>query len=173
VREGIALEPLIGGGAQEKRRRGGTQPVAALTGFGAAAAAARARMKEETNRLLLLRAKIERRLRDSCPGIRLHGQGGSRLPNTVNFAIPDVPGETLAIALDLAGSAVSTGSACASGAVEPSHVILGMGFDEEEARGAVRLSMGWNTTAVEVERFLEAFPGVIERVRRGLAESVE
>jgi cysteine desulfurase len=168
VREGLALAPLVPGGAQEKRRRGGTPDVAALDGFGAAAAAASAELDSEPTRLLRLRARIETRLRELYENVRLHGQAAPRLPNTVNFAIPGLPGELLAIALDLAGFAVSTGSACASGAVEPSHVIQAMGFDEHEARAAVRISLGWSTTPEDVDRFLEALPPVVEQVQRGL-----
>lgn len=168
VRSGIVLAPLIGGGAQEGRRRGGTPAVAALAGFGAAAEAARAGMKETGGRLLRLRASLETRLREGFPEIRFHGQAAPRLANTVNFAVPGVPGETLAIALDLAGFAVSTGSACASGAVEPSHVIAAMGFDENEARGAVRVSTGWNTTREDIDRFVAALPRIVEQVRAGL-----
>lgn len=168
VRDGLALTPLIGGGAQEKRRRGGTPSVAALVGFGAAASAVLQRRKEERSRVLRLRAKIETRLRELFPDIRFHGQAAPRVPNTVNFALPGVPGETLVIALDLAGFAVSSGSACSSGAVEPSHVILEMGHDEEEARGAVRVSLGWNSAVAEVDRFLGAFPQAVEQVRKGL-----
>ena len=171
VRSGIELAPLIGGGAQETRRRGGTEAVAAIAGFGAAAEAARLGMKEETPRMLHLRAKIETRLREVFPDVRFHGQTASRLPNTVNFALPGVSGETLVIAADLAGIALSTGSACASGAVEPSHVILAMGFGEAEARGAVRLSVGWSTTHRDVDRFLERFPRIVRQVREGRAGS--
>jgi cysteine desulfurase len=170
IRDGLQLAPLVTGGAQEKRRRGGTPNVAALAGFGAAADAAVERRKEETQRTLRLRAKIETRLLELYRDVRFHGQAAARLPNTVNFAIPGVPGETLAIALDLAGFAVSTGSACASGAVEPSHVIREMGHSEAEARGAVRVSVGWSTTHADVDRFLRAFPDVVEQVKQGLAE---
>ena len=168
VRNGIVLEALIAGGAQEQRRRAGTQSVAAQAGFGAAAESAVREMDDETRRLLMLRARIETRLQQICPEIRFHGRAGIRLVNTVSFSIPDVPGETLVIALDLAGFALSTGSACASGAVEPSHVLLGMGLDDTEARSAVRISLGWSTAAAEIERFLAAFPEVLERVRQGL-----
>lgn len=168
IRDGIVLAPLVAGGAQEKRRRGGTQGVAALVAFGAAARAALARLPREGERLLRLRAKLETRLRRLFPTIRFHGQAAARLPNTVNFALPGVSGETLAIALDLAGVAVSTGSACASGAVAPSHVIRAMGYTEEEARGAVRVSLGWSTTGEEIDRFLELLPGVVERARLGV-----
>ena len=170
VREGIVLAPLIHGGAQETRRRGGTPDVPAIAGFGAAAAVAAADHKDEAARMLRLRARLETRLRDLFPDIRFHAQAAPRLPNTVNMAIPGVPGDLLAIALDVAGVAVSTGSACASGAVEPSHVLLAMGHDEAAARGAVRLSLGWNSTAAAVDRFLGVVPDVVERVRAGLAD---
>ena len=171
VREGIVLAPLISGGAQEKRRRGGTEAVAALAGFGAAADAASRGLKEEAGRMLRYRAMIETRMREPFPDVRIHGQGVPRLPNTVNFALPEVPGETLVIALDLAGFAVSTGSACASGAVEPSHVILAMGLGQEEARGAVRVSVGWSTQQTDVDRFVAALPEIAEQVREELADT--
>jgi cysteine desulfurase len=169
VREGIVLAPLIHGGAQETRRRGGTPDVPAIAGFGAAAAAAVANGKEEAARMLRLRARLETRLRDLFSDVRFHAQAAPRIQNTVNMAIPGVPGDLLAIALDVAGIAVSTGSACASGAVEPSHVLLAMGNDPTEARGAIRLSLGWNSTAADVDRFLATLPGVVDRVRDGLA----
>lgn len=169
VRDGIRLAPLVAGGAQEMRRRGGTEAVAAIEGFGAAARAAARSLAAEGRALLRLRARIETRLREICPDVRFHGEGVSRLPNTVNFAVPGVAGETLAIGLDLAGVAVSTGSACASGAVEPSHVLTAMGFDEPEAGGAVRVSLGWSTTREDVEAFLDAFPAVLRRAREALA----
>lgn len=168
VRDGIVLAPLIHGGKQERRRRGGTPSVAAIAGFGAAAEAASTHQRDESGRVLRMRARIETRLRELFPEVRFHGQAASRLPNTVNFAIPGVPGDLLAIALDMAGFAVSTGSACASGAVEPSHVLLAMGYDEAEAAGAVRVSLGWDSRPEDAERFLDALPGVVERVRDGV-----
>lgn len=171
VRRGLVLAPLIAGGAQERRRRGGTPGVPWLVGLGAAADVAGRTLKQESRRQLQLRAKIETRLRELFPEVRFHGQAAPRLPNTVNFALPGVPGETLSIALDLAGFSVSTGSACASGAVEPSHVIRELGFDEAEARSAVRVSLGWSSTAEQVDRFLAALPDVVGRVRRGLVSA--
>jgi cysteine desulfurase len=167
VRRGVVLAPLIGG-AQERKRRGGTEAVAAISAFGSAAEEAAAALQEESKRLLRLRAKIETRLRELYPGIRFHGQASPRLPNTVNFAIPGLPGEALVMALDLAGFALSTGSACSSGAVEPSHVIKAMGFGDEEARSAVRISLGWNSTTADVNALLGCFPGVVDQVRDGL-----
>jgi cysteine desulfurase len=166
VREGIVLTPLLPGGAQEKRRRAGTPSVAAVAGFGAAADSAHARRRQESDRLARLRAKLETRIRQSFPEVQFHGQAVSRLTNTVNFAIPGVSGEVLVIALDLAGVAVSTGSACASGAVEPSHVLRAMGLDESEARSAVRISLGWNSTVADVDRFLELLPATVTQIQK-------
>lgn len=168
VHEKMTLAPLIAGGAQERRRRGGTESVANLAAFGAAAEEARVALKDEAARILRLRVRIESRLRDRFELVEIHGQGASRLPNTVNFSLPGVPGESLAIALDVAGFAVSTGSACAAGSVKPSHVIRAMGYPEDEARGAVRISLGWSTTQDDVDRFLEALPPIVEQVREGL-----
>jgi cysteine desulfurase len=98
-----------------------------------------------------------------APGVRIHGFTVPRLPNTTNAAFPGVSGETLVIALDLAGFAVSTGSACASGAVMPSHVMRAMGFDDAEARGAVRFSLGWNTTSAAIDRLIAALPPLLVR----------
>jgi cysteine desulfurase len=159
----------MGGGAQETRRRAGRRGGAAAAGFGAAALAAHAALADEPKRLLRLRAKIETRLRDTWPSLRFHGQASVRVANTVSFAIDDVPGDVLAIALDVAGFAVSTGSACASGAVEPSHVLRAMGHDEREARAAVRVSLGWSTTGEDVDRFLAELPAVVDQVRQGMA----
>ena len=163
VREGLTMAPLIAGGAQERRRRGGTEAVAALSAFGAACAAAFRDREQEAERLLALRVRLESELRAIAPGVRIHGEAVSRLPNTVNAAFPGVSGETLVIALDLAGFAVSTGSACASGAVTPSHVIRAMGYGDEEARGAVRFSLGWDTTAATIDQLLAQLPRLLAR----------
>jgi cysteine desulfurase len=159
----VTLTPLIAGGAQERRRRGGTEPVAVLSGFGAAAAAAARDLDGEARRLAELRVRIERALVGLAPETRIHGGSVLRLSNTISAAVPGIPGETLVIALDLAGIAVSTGSACASGAVLPSHVIRAMGFSDEEARGAVRVSLGWSTTEHDVDLLLAALPPLIAR----------
>lgn len=156
VREGTAMAPLIPGGAQERRRRGGTEALAAICGFGAACAAGPVEIDS-------LRARLETMLAQICPDVRIHGKSVPRVPNTTNVAFPGVTGETLVIALDLAGFAVSTGSACASGAVSPSHVIRAMGFGDDEARGAVRFSLGWNTGVDAIEDLGRALPAVLER----------
>jgi cysteine desulfurase len=163
VREGFAMAPLIAGGAQERRRRGGTEAIALLASFGAACAAAARDLREEPERLLALRLRLEAAFRALSDGVRIHGEQVPRLANTVNAAFPGVSGETLVIALDLAGFAVSTGSACASGAVTPSHVIRAMGYGEEEARGAVRVSLGWSTTSDAIDALLAALPALLAR----------
>jgi cysteine desulfurase len=163
VREGTVMAPLIGGGAQERRRRGGTEAVAAMSAFGAAAAAAARDLPREATRLRDLRERLESSLKEVAPGVRIHGDGMPRLPNTVNAAFLGVSGETLVIALDLAGFAVSTGSACASGAIAPSHVIRAMGYDDDEARGAVRVSFGWSTTTEAVDELIAALPPLLAR----------
>jgi cysteine desulfurase len=163
VRPGLLMAPLLAGGAQESRRRGGTEGVAILSAFGAACAAAGRDLHEEPPRLLALRQRLENAFRAMAPGVRIHGEHAPRLANTVNAAFPGVSGESLVIALDLAGFAVSTGSACASGAVSPSHVIRAMGFDEDEARGAVRVSLGWSTTQGDIEQLVAALPPLLAR----------
>jgi cysteine desulfurase len=165
VRDGIPMSPLIAGGAQERRRRGGTEAVAAIAGFGAACEAATKELANEAIRLEKLRAHLERSLRSISRDVIVHGESAPRLPNTVCASFPGISGETLVIALDLAGFSASTGSACASGAVEPSHVIRAMGLGEAAARSAVRFSLGWSTTGGDVDRLLAALPDLLARAR--------
>ena len=172
IRDGVKLDPLIPGGGQELRRRGGTEAVAAIAGFGAAAAEALRTLRDESARLEDLRARIETGILGRFDGARIHGSDVPRLANTVSFAIPGVPGELLAIALDLEGIAVSTGSACASGAVEPSHVLRAMGYTEAESKETVRVSTGWSTTPDDVERFLDVLPSVVARLRASIPSVV-
>lgn len=162
VTDGTPMSALVPG-LQERRRRGGTEPVAAISAFGAAAEAVAGKSAGEGERYVRLRALLEEALTSGEVGATIHGGGAGRLPNTVLFSVAGLPGELLAIAADLAGFAVSTGSACASGAVEPSHVLLAMGLGETEARGAVRVSFGWSTTEEEVVEFAAALPGWVAR----------
>lgn len=163
VREGLAMAPLISGGAQERRRRGGTEAVVALAAFGAACEAAQGALAADSRRLHELRQRLEEGLLALSPEATIHGSAVERLAGTVCVSFPGVPGETLVIALDLAGIAASTGSACASGAVEPSHVLRAMGLDEAGARGAVRFSMGWSTQPQDVDRLLGVLPDLLSR----------
>jgi cysteine desulfurase len=150
------LEPLLRGGGQELSRRAGTENVAGIAGFGAAVKAAMGAFREDTARVEGLRDRLETGLRQS-PGIIVFSDDVERLPNTTLFTTPGLKAETAVIGFDLAGIAVSSGSACSSGKVQPSHVLEAMGFGADIAQGAVRLSLGWSTSSAEVDRCLEAW----------------
>lgn len=154
VDKAIDTKPLLHGGGQEKGRRAGTENVAAIVGFGKAAELAQAELDRRFNHMQGLREYLENRLVTEFPQIRIFGQQAARLPNTIFFAVPGVDGETLLMALDQDGFAVSSGSACGTGEVEPSHVLQAMGVDSEQARGAVRVSMGKDSSRDELERFI-------------------
>jgi len=150
------LEPVLRGGGQELNRRAGTENVAGIAGFGAAAKAALDALEADTLRLKGLRDRLERGLRQT-PGVIVFSDAAPRLPNTTLVTVPGLRAETAVISFDLAGIAVSSGSACSSGKVQPSHVLDAMGFGREIAQGAVRLSLGWSTSDADVERCLEAW----------------
>ena len=158
--------PLLRGGGQEKGRRAGTEDVAGITGFGAAAKAVLSTREVNAGREKVLRERLENRLKRT-PGAVIFAEGAERLPNTVLFAIPELRAETAVIGFDLAGIAVSSGSACSSGKVQPSHVVEAMGFGTELARGAVRLSLGWSTTPADIESALEAWRKLADGLLRG------
>jgi cysteine desulfurase len=165
--EGVeGLSPLLRGGGQEKGRRAGTEDVAGIAGFGAAAKAALASRDEDACREQGLRERLEISLKQT-PGAIVFAEGTRRLPNTVLFALPELRAETAVIGFDLAGIAVSSGSACSSGKVQPSHVVEAMGFGPELARGAVRLSLGWSTTPADIESALEAWRKLADGLLRG------
>jgi cysteine desulfurase len=155
--EGVSgLEPLLRGGGQELSRRAGTENVAGIAAFGAAATAAMAALPTEGGRLRALRERLERGLRMTS-GVIVFSDSVQRLPNTTLFTVPGLKAETAVIGFDLAGIAVSSGSACSSGKVQPSHVLEAMGFEAGIAQGAVRLSMGWSTRDADVDRCLEGW----------------
>jgi cysteine desulfurase len=149
-------DPLLRGGGLELNRRAGTENVAAIAGFGAAAAAAAAELPAESDRLQGLQRRLEDGLR-LTPDVIVFSSSVHRLPNTTLFTAPGLRAETAVIGFDLAGIAVSSGSACSSGKVQPSHVLEAMGFDCEIAQGAVRLSMGWSTRDADIDRCLEGW----------------
>jgi cysteine desulfurase len=152
----IGVEPLLRGGGQESGRRAGTENVAGMAGFGAAVTAAMAALADDGVRLESLRSRLEHGLRQTPEAIVFSGDV-PRLPNTTLFTVPGLKAETAVIGLDLEGIAVSSGSACSSGKVQPSHVLEAMGFGLEIAQGAVRLSLGWNTSTADIDRCLEAW----------------
>jgi cysteine desulfurase len=158
IRTGHQLDPLVRGGAQERRRRAGTEPVALAAGFAAAVGVID---MNEMERVRGLRDGFERRLLEAVPAAQVNGGGAKRLPNTSNLLCPGGDGEAIQIALDLRGIAVPTGSACSSGRVEPSRVLLAMGLSEEDAKSSIRISLGRMSTEDEVDRALAALVEVI------------
>jgi cysteine desulfurase len=160
---------LITGGGQEKGRRGGTENVAGIAGFAAAIAAVNA---DEASRIRRLRDRIEARLKAGAPEVEIWGEGVERLPNTICLSAPGWPSEIQVIALDLAGFAVSAGSACSSGKVRKSHVLEAMGADNEHASCALRVSLGWTTTEAEADAFADAWLRDYARVRPKAAVAV-
>ncbi|MBR0849923.1 cysteine desulfurase [Bradyrhizobium diazoefficiens] len=157
VAEGIAgLEPVLRGGGQELNRRAGTENVAGIAGFGAAVRAALQALPEDAERVAKLRDRLENGIR-AVAGGTIFSVGAGRLPNTVLFTAPGLKAETAVIGFDLEGISVSSGSACSSGKVQPSHVLSAMGFDPAVAQGAVRLSLGWSTGPEDINRALEAW----------------
>ena len=157
VAEGLAgLEPMLRGGGQELNRRAGTENVAGIAGFGAAVKVALQAFPEDAKRMASLRDRLENGIR-AIAGATIFSDDTERLPNTVLFTAPGLKAETAVIGFDLEGIAVSSGSACSSGKVQPSHVLSAMGLDPAVAQGAVRLSLGWSTEPDDINRALEAW----------------
>jgi len=166
IRKGTQLDPLLYGGHSERDRRPGTEDVAAIAGMGKAAELARIGMREENERIRGLRDRLERGLLERVPHSWVNGGRAPRVPNTSNMTFPFIEGEAMVIALDLKGIACSTGAACSSGAVEPSHVLVALGLAPEDARATLRLSLGHQTTEDEIEFAFKTIPPVIERLRQ-------
>ena len=165
--EGIAgLEPVLRGGGQELSRRAGTENVAGIAGFGAAVRAALQALPEDAERMATLRDSLENGIR-GIAGAMVFADDIKRLPNTTLFTAPGLKAETAVIGFDLGGIAVSSGSACSSGKVQPSHVLAAMGFDRELAQGAVRLSLGWSTSEEDIDLALEAWRKLADALLKG------
>jgi cysteine desulfurase len=165
-------EPLIRGGGQERGLRAGTENVAAIAGFGAAAGAAKRDFQADAPRLEALRERLEAGLRAIAPHTVIFGQEAERVPNTTLFATPGIKAETALIALDLDGVAVSSGAACSSGKVAPSHVLVAMGVPPELAQGAIRASLGYATQERDIDRLLQGWRSRVEALpirRQGIA----
>jgi cysteine desulfurase len=166
VRPGTPMLPLHHGGLQERGRRAGTEHVAGIVGMAEAARHAVAELEAEAKRLADLRDRLAWGIRERVDGVRVNGHPAERLPNTLNVAFEGLDGEALLAGLDLAGIAVSNGSACSAGAVEPSHVLAAMGLPEPLILASVRFSLGRGTTAAAIDRVLEVLPPLVARLRR-------
>jgi cysteine desulfurase len=165
---GATVEPLIKGGGQERRRRAGTENVAGIVGFGVAVELALADLAN-ADAMAVLRDELEKGALAIAPDAQVLSARVARLPNTTCIAVPGAKAETLVIGLDLAGVAVSSGSACSSGKVEASHVLSAMGVTEEVAQGAIRVSLGFATKRADIDNFLKAFDELIKRLRPRVA----
>ena len=166
IRKGRDVEPVQYGGTHERGRRPGTENVPGIVGLGAAAALAAATLAAESERLAALRDRLQQSALDRIPGCWANAAGSPRTPNTANLGFEGVEGEALVIALDLKGFAVSSGAACSSGAIEPSHVLTAIGLSRERAKSCLRFSLGKKTTAEQVDLLLDALVGVVERLRK-------
>jgi len=165
VRAGTPLEPQFYGGHHERDQRPGTENVPGIVGLGKAAELANENLTGDVLQLAILRDRLERALVGSLPSVRINGDAKWRIPNTTNLAFAGASGESLVIALDLQGVACSTGAACSSGAVEPSHVLLAIGLSPDDARSSLRFSLGRTTTSDEIESAIEIIPAAVERLR--------
>jgi cysteine desulfurase len=166
VRTGAPLEPYIRGGHQEEGRRAGTYNNLGIFGFGLAASLAKAELPKYMERVGSLRERLKTGLLASIPNIRINGHPRLVLPNTLNASFPGAEGESILLSLDLEGIEVSTGSACASGSLDPSHVLVATGVGPELAHGSIRFSLGRDTTEAEIDYVLQKTPPIIERLRR-------
>jgi cysteine desulfurase len=166
VRAGSRFKSLLRGGPQERRRRAGTENVPGIVGFGAACAAAARDLEERAGRLGALRDRLWEGIESQIPDAHAHGAREHRLSHVLSVSFAGSDGEALVQALDLEGIAVAAGAACASGSLEPSHVLLAMGVAPEIGGGAIRISLGFDTRPSDIDRLLEVLPGIVERVRK-------
>jgi cysteine desulfurase len=165
IRRGTRMNAHLTGGRHERNRRAGTENVAGIAGLGAAAVVARAKMTAETTTVRALRDSLEQGILAAIPGTAINGHPDARVPNTTNVSFEGVEAESLLIALDLEGFAVSTGSACSSGALEPSHVLRAMGLSSHRTQNSIRFSLGMGNTEAEVDQLLGVLPRVVEKLR--------
>ena len=165
IKRGTRIAAILTGGKHERGRRAGTENVAGIAGLGAAAALARQKLDVEAARLGALRDRLENALLAAVPGTAVNGARTPRVPNTTNISFEGIEAESLLIALDLEGFAVSTGSACSSGTLEPSHVLRAMGLPAHRTQNSIRISLGTRNTDAEVDAFLAKLPAVVGKLR--------
>lgn len=165
IRKGVKIKSFIHGGAQERKRRAGTENVPGIVGYGAAAEMADKTMKERTAREIELRDYMIGRLLNEIPFCRLNGDATRRLPNNVNVSFEFIEGESLLIMLDMKGICASSGSACTSGSLDPSHVLLAIGLPHEVAHGSLRLTLSGETTKEDIDTTVEAIKEIVDKLR--------
>jgi len=165
IREGLTMDALIHGGHQERNRRSGTENVAGIVALGRACELAMSHMEEESAQLRRLRDRLQEGLQERISEVEINGDPQRRLPGTLNMSFRAIGGEPLLINLDLAGVAVSTGSACASGNTDPSHVLQAMGVPKDLIEGSLRFSLGWGNTDEDIDRVIEVLPDIVARLR--------
>jgi cysteine desulfurase len=165
AKRGVRLLPFLAGGKQERNRRSGTENVPGIIGMGTAATLARTRMAEESPRLAALRDRLEQGILSAVSNTEVNGARASRVPNTTNISFDRVEAESLLIALDLEGIAVSTGSACSSGTLEPSHVLKAMNLSSHRAQNSIRFSLGTANTQAEIDHVIAVLPRIVAKLR--------
>ena len=166
VKKGTRLQPLFHGGRHERQRRAGTENVPGIVGLGKAAQLAREALDNGGDSMTSMRDRLEQGILEQVEDVSVNGQGVPRVPNTTNVRFDHIEGESLVIALDLKGLAVSTGAACSSGAIEPSHVLIAMGLRPEQARSSIRFSLGKQTTDADIDVALSLVPEAVARLRK-------
>ena len=165
VRRGVRLSPFLAGGKQERNRRAGTENVPGLIGMGTAASGAMEKMAAESTRLSALRDRLEHGILSSVPHTEINGAREPRVPNTTNISFDRIEAESLLIALDLEGVAVSTGSACSSGTLEPSHVLKAMNLSSHRAQNSIRFSLGASNTEEQIDHVVSILPRIVTKLR--------
>jgi cysteine desulfurase len=165
IRQGTKIDPLIAGGAQEKNKRAGTENTPGIVGLGKAIELAYEHLEENTTYLISLRERLIKGIKERIPYVRLNGHPEKRLPGNANFCFQFIEGEALLLSLDMVGIAGSSGSACTSGSLDPSHVLLAIGLPHEIAHGSLRLSLGTGNTEEEVDFAVEKLVGIVDRLR--------
>jgi len=166
VKKGVKFTPLLHGGGHERGRRSGTENVAGIVGMGEAARLAKIEIKSEAKRIKSLRDKLEEGILKSILEVKVNGDPDNRMFNTINVCIKHIEGEGILINLDFEGICASSGSACTSGSLEPSHVLLAMGISAETAHGSLRMSLGKYTSDKEIDKVLAVLPPIVEKLRK-------
>ncbi len=165
IRKGVEVEPLTFGGSHERGIRPGTENIAGIVGFAAALEIQVREREEKTARLSALRDRLEKEIEKRIPNVLFNGRTAERLPGTTNISFPNVDGEALLFSLDIEGIAVSTGSACTSGEIEPSHVLVAMGIPPNVAQSSLRFSLGYGNTDEDIDHVIAVLPRIVDRLK--------